>query len=478
MPSEEGAPPVTRPDRRPPATLPVPSWADALTVVGRVADEVDHARTVPAESSGRRARSGRLRRTAPPGAAASAWALAKAWAGLATAPVSVPAVALAARASQRETLSRIERFPDHLLSLAEGLPSPLPARRTRRLAADRRYVITSDLHRCIPGRLDWPARQGTKVLYRRVLERYAEAGWDLVENGDVEDYWMVGGSTWGAVYDIARLAGAAAGPLAAEARRDLVRAHLDRIVDNNAALYRLLDDGFCRDGRYHRTVGNHDDVYEDPEVCEHLSRHLPGTEVADTLLFVDADPDGEPGGIGEVRAVVAHGHLTDAWNGPGFALLGQAITWWATGLDDLPRLTARDALPDEQAVERLLSGRGRNRLVTLDPRFGGNRRFDSLDEQRLFARLADCAPDGGWPWLLFGHTHYPMLEPLDAGDRPVRYANSGTGVLDGAVSLLEWDPDSGPRLVLWMADDDGGPHRLDLVPHGAVLEPVPSRGPV
>lgn len=459
-------------------TLPVPSWTDALAAVGRVADEVDHARTVPAESTGRRARLERRRRTTPPGAAASTWALAKAWAGLAAAPVAVPAVAVAARTSQRETLSRIDRFPDHLVSIAAGQPSPLPARRTRRVPADRRYVITSDLHRCIPGRLDWPARQRTKVLYRRVLERYADAGWDLVENGDVEDFWMVGGSTWGAIYDVARLASALAGPLAAEARRDLVRAHLDRIVDNNAALYRLIDEGFGRDGRYHRTAGNHDDVYEDPDICEHLARHLPGTEVADTLLLVDGDPSAEPGGIDEVRAVVAHGHLTDAWNGPGFALLGQAITWWATGLDDLPRVTALDGLPDEQAVERLLSGRGRNRLVTLDPRFGGNRRFDSLDEERLFARLAECEPECGWPWIIFGHTHYPMLLPHDASGRPVRYANSGTGVLDGAVTLVEWDPEDGPRLVLWMADDGDGPHRLDLVPDGPVLEAVPSRGPV
>ena len=57
-------------------------------------------------------------------------------------------------------------------------------------------------------------------------------------------------------------------------------------------------------------------------------------------------------------------------------------------------------------------------------RIGGNRRFDSLDEERLFSHLAAVAtargeaigavrPDGsvGWPWLLFDHTHLPMLSP-------------------------------------------------------------------
>jgi hypothetical protein len=471
------------------AALGGPLWSEALTSLGRLADELDHARRVPALPATDRTRRQRLRRTRPPGGPASAWAVAKAWAGLLTAPVGVPALAVAARATQRETLERIHRFPDHLLALAGGRSSPLPATRTRRLDAGRRYVITSDLHRCVPGRLDWPDRQGTKVLYRRVLERYAEDGWDLVENGDVEDFWMVGGSTWGAVYDVARLAAGAAGSLADEPRRGLLREHLDRIVDNNAALYALLREGFCRDGRYHRTMGNHDDVFDDPALCSHLATHLPGTEVVDTLLLTDGLltdgllTDGLPtegpatGGIEGVRAVVAHGHLTDAWNGPGFALLGRAITWWATGLDDLPRLTARDALPDEQAVGRLLDGTARNRLVTLDPRFGGNRRFDSLDEQRLFARLAEVAPSSTWPWLLFGHTHYPMLRPLDAAGTPVRYANSGTGVLDGAVTLLEWEPDAEEpvRLVLYLADDDGAPHRVDLEPDGATLRAVPAR---
>jgi hypothetical protein len=138
--------------------------------------------------------------------------VAKAAVSLAGAPVGISAMAVAARRAQRITLERITRYPEHLHAIARGERSPLPARRTRRVPSDARIVITSDLHRCIPGRLDWPARQATKSLYHRVLSGYAEDEWHLIENGDVEDYWMVGGSTWGAVYDVARLAGGAGAP--------------------------------------------------------------------------------------------------------------------------------------------------------------------------------------------------------------------------------------------------------------------------
>ena len=451
------------PDPDTPSAGPVtlPFWNVALARVGRWADELDHMGNVPVEP---------LDGRPSPGAPAAAWAVAKAAVSLAGAPFGISAMAVAARRAQRITLERIERFPEHLHALADGEPSPLPARRRVRLGSDRRILITSDLHRCVPGRVDWPARQGTKSLYHRVLSGYAEDRWHLIENGDVEDFWMVGGSTWGAVYDVGRLAGGAGGRLAAEPRRELLREHLDRIVDNNAATYRMLRDGFCAEGRYHRTMGNHDDVYVDGDLNDHLAHHLPGTRVVDSVLLTRPGAS-DRHGIDGVDAVVTHGHLTDAWNGPGFAVLGRAITWLATGLDDLPRLgDAVDGLPDDEAVGRLLAGRGRNRLITLDPRYGGNRRFDSLDEQRLFQALGAVTPGRGWPWLIFGHTHFPMLCPQDADGVPVRYANSGCGVLDRAFSALEWDPDARVplRLVLWL-DGDDGVERIELVPDGPVL---------
>ncbi len=438
------------------------AWSGALDVAGSWADRVDR-------STGE----GSDVRTGPgPGLPATLWAGAKASAGIATMPVTLPALTLAALGSARRIGDRIDAFPDHLLSISNGSGPVLPGPRTTSLSSEHRFLITSDLHRCIAGRLDWPRRQGVKELYAEVLVGYAQDGWHLVENGDVEDFWMVGGSTWGAVYDVAYLTGATVGTRRVEARRRLLGEHLSRIVANNADIYRVLREGFAVDGRYHRTMGNHDDVYADEVMVERLAEHVGGVEVSDTILLRGGERDtASVPSIDSVDAVVAHGHLTDSWNGHDVAALGRAVTWLATGLDDLPRGGRSNGLPDPSAVDRLLTRGAANRLIAVDPRLGGNRRLDSLDEVRLFERLDERAPEGGWPWLIHGHTHFPMLSPLDPADRPVRYANSGCGVLRGGFTALEWDPtepDHPLRLVLWHMEGTR-PTRTELVPDGEVL---------
>ncbi len=447
-------------------SVPEAAWTEALDVAAAWADRSDRSASRRGDSPEPAAdRSG-------PGMAATLWAGAKASAGIATMPLTLPALTIAALGSARRIGDRIDAFPDHLIAISNGSQPVLPGPRTTSLASSERYLITSDLHRCIAGRLDWPQRQGVKGLYAEVLGGYAQDGWHLIENGDVEDFWMVGGSTWGAVYDVAYLTGATIGPRRVEARRTLLGEHLARIVANNAEVYGVLRDGFAADGRYHRTMGNHDDVFADDVMVERLAEHLGNVEVADTILLRGADSD-DPAerSIASVEAVIAHGHLTDSWNGHDVAALGRSITWLATGLDDLPRGGRSSGLPDPGAIERLLNSGAANRLIAVDPRFGGNRRLDSLDEVRLFERLDERAPDGGWPWLVHGHTHFPMLSPLDPNDRPVRYANSGCGVLRGGFTALEWDasdPEHPLRLVLWRREG-GRAVRTELVPDGDAL---------
>ena len=386
--------------------------------------------------------------------ASTVWAVARTAGIVATAPISVPALAVAARRTANDSLTRIAGFGEHLRAVAAGEPPTLPAPLTRFLDGEQRWIITSDLHRGPEGRYDWPGRQGTKEVYVSMLRHYATRGWGLVENGDVEDFWMAATSAWGAVYDIARVAGGLdvdpGDSLPATELRDV----LDQTIANNALIYELLLDGFVRERRYHRTIGNHDEAYTDESLCEVLEGHLPGARPVDTILFTPGAV--EAPGIGEVDAVISHGHLTDSWNGPVYSPLGRAITWIGMGLGELGA-SGTEGLPDEESVDRLLDGRGRNRLITLDPRFGGNRRFDSLDEERLFSALELDPPPGGWPWLVLGHTHYPMFEPTTSRGGTVRYANSGCGVLRRAVSALEWDPANDPplQLVLWVDEGDG-----------------------
>ncbi len=394
-----------------------------LERIGRLADALDRADQTPGRGEGE-----------VTGAATTALAVAKAAGVLATSPLSVPTLAVAARRTALDSLTRIDRFADHLQAIVAGAETPLPAPRTSRVDGRRRWLITSDLHRCVAGGIDWPQRQGTKELYALMLEHYAQRGWGLIENGDAEDFWLVGGSTWGAVYDIARVAGRVVAPFEHSIEWEVLGQHLDRIVANNARSYETIRDGFLAEGRYHRTVGNHDEVLAQAPMIARLEEHQPGVSAVDTVLLVDPGVDraaDEVRQLCDVMAVVTHGHLTDSWNGPGYSPLGRAITWLALGLDDLPspggsrnpdsgeagsaRSDSRRgaSLPDEQAVDRLLGGRGRNRLISLEGRFGGNRRFDSLDEERLFAALLRDSPEDGWPWLMFGHTHYPMLRPLN-----------------------------------------------------------------
>ena len=410
-------------------------------------------------------------RGTPLGAAIeTALAAARVAAIVAGAPLGFPALAVAARRTAADCARRIDSFGAHIEATIAGDPSPLPAGPVLRLDGRRPWLITSDLHRCVPGRVDWPARQRTKDLYPQVLSHYAERGWGLIENGDVEDFWMTGSSGRDTAYDVARTLGAVTSAVDRTLETEALGSQLDRIVANNERTYQVIRDRFLADGRYHRTVGNHDEDLALPDMAERLAEHLPGVEPAGTILLVDPGAGrtaAEVRELSDTMAVVTHGHLTDSWNGPGYSALGRAITWLGLGLDQLAAARSTDSLPDEEAVDRLLEGRGRNRLVTLDPRFGGNRRFDSLDEERLFAALARDEPEDGWPWMLFGHTHYPMLCPTSRDGTPIRYANSGTGVLDRAVSALEWDPGRGTpvRLVLWL-DTPEGPERTELVADG------------
>lgn len=408
-----------------------------------------------------------------PGLPYPLWAVAKLTAGMALSPIVLPTMVARARRATRLSQERIHNFPDHLYALAADEPSPLPAPRTNRTSAGHKYLITSDLHRCISGKLDWPARQGVKDLYADVLELYAAESWHLIENGDVEDFWMVGGSTAGVTYDASWLAAQALSPVMTGPKRSLIASQLKAIIANNQRIYDTINEGFASDGRYHRAIGNHDDVYDDPDVAEIFSSHLSGTEPAHTIVLTD--PDTTPAdGISHLDAVIAHGHLTDAWNGPPYGGLGRTVTWLGNGIDDLPRGPRLDGLPPMSAVDQLLAGNARHRLTTVDPRYGGNSDLETLDEERLFDRLNETEPAEGWPWLIHGHTHLPMVRPMNSRDESVKYANSGCGILPEAFTALEWDtskPGDPLTVVLWHKTADG-PHRTEFKSVDSRLIPI------
>lgn len=427
----------------------------------------------------------RVQRPGTPGWVASAWAALKLGVVGLLSPLWAPAVMVRAAANHRRARRLIGSFPQQVRSIARRRAPEPPANRVVEMSAATRMVVFSDLHRCVPGRIDWPDRQGTKRLYELVLHAYDDGRWTLCENGDVEDYWMVGGSTYGAAYDAMRIAGtalAAAGEPALLV--ELYRAHLDEIVANNDGIYRTIRERFASDGRYVRTVGNHDDPIGRPMVADRLRQHVGDVDVGDYVALRDDR--------GELVGIVAHGHHTDGWNAPERDNLGKLSSWISNTLVDVPRLSAPEGLPAPGAPAAMREGRFPNRLISVHPTFGANAEYDSLDEELLWDAVRGAGVDD--VWIILGHTHFPLLAPRSrTGERWTRYANSGSGVSDGVVTAVEWDgtgtePDV--RLVAWTLTNDVTPDevtvevggerlaRWELEPDGDRLRPrVGARSP-
>jgi len=380
-----------------------------------------------------------------------AWSVLKVIAIGAATPVLWPAVGLLA--ARNNAIVR-RRHPAHAASLAAAANGAVHApsfAAIGHLRGDRPVVVTSDLHRVPAGPHDWPRRQGTGAIYEVMLDHYAAEAWHLVENGDVEDFWMVGGSAWGWCYDVLRLCSTVLPRrLRTGLRRALVTEHLDRTVANNSGIYDRINSGFHLHGRYHRVIGNHDDAYADPLVVDHLGLHHPGLEVHDALVV--RAPSSPP-------VVITHGHHTDAWNAPDLAFLGRLGTWLAATIGDVPLLAVEPGLPTADATTGLLGGRQRNALTVVGRVFGASRDLYSMDEELLFAAVRRQFPEGttNEPFVVLGHTHLPLSAPT-TGDREhtwSRYLNAGSGVGVGVVTAVEWQPPTGPdvaagaRLVAW-----------------------------
>ncbi|HKY15994.1 MAG TPA: hypothetical protein VJM33_13800 [Microthrixaceae bacterium] len=420
------------------------------------------------------------------------WAVVKFAATIVVAPIAAPIVAWRAAANHARAQAQVRALPDQLAAVAEGGSPAGAANRVGRLPASTDAVIVSDLHRSYHGRREWSRVQHTDELYEAMLDHYGAAGWHVVENGDTDDFWMVGGSTYGARYDTVRLAlSVVPGEWGRRARRSLHRSHLMRIeADNQAIFDRLASLGTA--GRYHRTVGNHDDVMLDPWLATIVEERL-GVRPVDWIVL--AGDDG-------AEAVITHGHQTDAWNAPGRALLGRLATWIANTLADVPGLDSPESLPGPDQSVDLLEGRRQNRLTGIGSRFGANANFDSLDEELLFDAIGEAGTAG--PWLILGHTHVPLLSPLSrSGARWARYANAGHGLWHEMITAIEWPGSAAagpegrvPRLVAWVHADQlscadialeivttgtttgRGISRVELAPtaDGRRLEPVSAAG--
>ncbi len=326
-----------------------------------------------------------------------------------------------------------EEYGSVLRAITAGYPRYMEMYRIRRLPAGGKYVIVSDLHRYAPGDLDIPSQQDDVRLYQGVLEHYAKGSWSLIENGDVEDFWLRGGSGWGVAYDVASGFTGPAGDVALEAGLGgVAELHLANVVGNAryARMYAMLRTLYHDHGRYFRTAGNHDDVYRSPAMVRALGRYFPGIGVDDFIVF-----DGPSGAAG----LVAHGHQTDAWNAGACAFLGRLTTSVVSAVNDVLPDSKELGVPGADSV-KLWDGQGGNTLTDVSPLIGVTLATDSLDEPILHGTYGETFGDDG-PWLILGHTHAPRIDAWD-DDRNhnwARYLNDGAVLFPQMLTAVEWD---------------------------------------
>jgi len=384
----------------------------------------------------------------------AAWSVVKLLGVGVASPLLWPGVSLLAAWNTARVRGGLDDHVASVAAAASGATTTTSFPRVGHLDGDRPVVITSDLHRVPAGTHDWPRLQGTDAIYELLLDRYAAESWHLVENGDVEDFWMVGGSNWGWCYDLVRV-GASVLPRACRlrVRQALAAEHLDRTVANNSEIYDRIHNGFHLHGRYHRVIGNHDDALADPALVDHLGLHHPGLCVLDALVV--SSPSSTP-------VVIAHGHHTDAWNAPGRAWLGKLGTWFGSTLGDLPFVSAEPGLDGDAGSSKLLDGRQPNVLTVVSRLFGMTRDLYTMDEALLLAAIrARWVPgDDSEPLVVFGHTHLPLSAPTtaDRAETWSRYVNAGSGVAAGVVTAVEWQPPTDQaeatlQLVAWCRAD-------------------------
>lgn len=393
----------------------------------------------------------------------------------------------------------------------------LPAmKQVHTLPTSGRYVVFSDHHYVYQNhRTNFFGRTGNLLVYAEALDRYREAGFTVIENGDVEDLIF---------FDPAQRPGEARRRMnmtfdeLQERRLQVRREQLRWILEDpsNAPLVRAarrLDD----EGRLVRTVGNHDYDEQRPSVRAVLNEFYPNLVPWDVVLLDDADRT--------TRFAIMHGHQLDPTTAPETApRLGETIsetlglytqgpdrTWrwladdvrgWAFGekpfLNDLipatpsfaetviellEALFGRSRHPSGLAAETVRDGTldgwldqvidalagkdiGWDYFIHDDPIAAvlgevltGDRffKFRLLDEEGIrSAMLRDFKKAGiALPTLVLGHSHEVRFNPYSqaAGEPFANYINTATA---GRFENLMWAVeivDGEATLVSWSREE-------------------------
>jgi hypothetical protein len=340
-----------------------------------------------------------------------------------------------------------------LRGIAEHRPRLMDEFNVSRRPVTAKYAVFSDVHMYTEGDLDFFNNRGNAAIYRHALDWYDKNGFALIENGDVEDFWMRGYASTALMDTVTEQLPWPfySGAFEEAASRSAMSAHAFNIFANNAEVYSDVRTKFHDRGRYVRLLGNHDDAWEDSDVQEIINLIYPGVVVND---YCTLDDPFTRNGI----VVLAHGHQSDIFNMPMCAFAGKALTSVAARLHRLS-FGAVNLFGEDRSkwVGKLRDPGLDNELQDINIV-----KLVSFSEKDLYDDLEDMYGDSrSQPFLVLGHTHNPkdeagiplfMFEPEWNWDE---YANSGTtGMWESICFGLEIDYPS-VKVIAWLHDSAG-----------------------
>jgi hypothetical protein len=352
-------------------------------------------------------------------------------------------------------------------AITDHHPRVLEDFRILRLPVEDKYVVFSDIHLFVNGYYNFYQNNGNGDIHKWLLsKKYGPEGWYLIDNGDVEDFWMGGGSVKTQILDVADEL-----PYpyyyqayATQAAWSALQVLAVGIFNDNAATYGLVDTQFVAKGRYARTVGNHDDAWDRSDMLPLFDIVYRRPIAAHDYILLDDSS------TGETRYVLAHGHQSDIWN---MRLCDFAGKWATQALCVLTDVSfgqfskLKKFYRDRDDWEAELNGHGfDNELHDMEGLLGLRQ---SLDEIELYEDLEETYRDSPiQPHLILGHTH----NVKDHAGVPNymyksewnwrEYSNTGTtGMWAECVTCLELDHGT-VTPVLWYLSDDGSVQREPL----------------
>ena len=385
------------------------------------------------------------------------WVIAKLIGGL----IALATCWLASKFTEPEEVKVIKAITDKHPRVLEDF-------RIARLPVEQKYVVFSDIHMYPKGDFNFYESNGNANIHRASLAQYAALGYHVIDNGDIEDFWM---RDCAIHENIADVADNLPYPYHYEAYTQQAslsacQAHAVRIFLDNVETYALIDNSFVAHGKYTRAIGNHDDVWDSDDMLPIFDFVYRTPVVAHDYVLLD-NTTSHLGGQTEV--VIAHGHQSDIWNMELCNWAGKAITdFWSTltvGTFGLTR-KIKNFYREKSEWEADLRGSGFNDELHRMEGFGFTQ---SLDEVELYEELEGIyGNDPVQPHLILGHTH-------DVKDEPgvpdfvykdqwnwLEYSNCGTtGMWEGLVICLELEYPA-VRAVAWYAGADGSLQRDDL----------------